>query len=371
MTDRVDCIVIGAGVVGLAVARELAMCGRETIVLESEQHIGTGTSSRNSEVIHAGIYYVPGSLKARLCVEGKQLLYDYCAARGIAHDNCGKLIVATTADQAGRLRDIVANAQANGVRDLEILDRGTVGAMEPELECVSAILSPSTGIVDSHALMLGLQGDLEAADGMIAFGSPVVGGERSREGVVLQVGGDTASEIAARRVINCAGLSAQQVSSAVAGIETKSIPPLHLAKGNYYSLDKRAPFTRLVYPAPGQHGLGIHFTLDLAGRGRFGPDVEWVDQISYEVDPSRADSFYGAIRKYWPGLPDGVLSPAYSGIRPKLQAPGGNPRDFVIQDASEHGVPGLINLYGIESPGLTASMAIANHVRDLCQQDNS
>jgi L-2-hydroxyglutarate oxidase LhgO len=364
MADYVDCAVIGAGVVGLAVARELALSGLETVVLESEARIGTGTSSRNSEVIHAGIYYQEGSLKARLCVEGRRLLYDYCASRGIAHRRCGKLIVATADAQRSRLAAIVAAAVGNGVTDLRMLERPEVRALEPALECVAAVLSPSTGIVDSHALMLGFQADFENAGGVTAFRTPVIGGKSLHDGILLQTGGGTDAELHARYVVNCAGLAAQAVVHSIDGVRPDAIPRLYLARGNYFSLTGRAPFRHLVYPVPEPGGLGIHLTLDQAGRARFGPDIEWVDGIDYSVDARRAHGFYAAIRRYWPALPDGALTPAYAGIRPKLAGPGAPNADFMIQDASQHGVSGLINLYGIESPGLTASLAIARLVRE-------
>lgn len=369
MTDSVDCVVIGAGVVGLAVAREMSAAGLETILLESESRIGTSTSSRNSEVIHAGIYYPPGSAKARLCVEGKQLLYAYCRERGLEFDNCGKLIVATSDDQLPRLQGIIDNARASGVDDLEMLDRDRAQDMEPDIECVAALLSPSTGIVDSHSLMLSLQGDAEQSGTMLAFVSPVVGGECRKDGVVLRVGGDSEMELQARFVVNSAGLGAQSIAAAIRGLPADSIPPLYLAKGNYYSLNGRSPFSRLVYPVPEAGGLGVHLTLDLGGRARFGPDVEWVDAIDYEVDPGRADVFYEQIRKYWPALPDGALAPDYAGIRAKLKPPGEGAHDFVIQGADAHGIAGLVNLYGIESPGLTAALAIARRVRSECLRE--
>jgi L-2-hydroxyglutarate oxidase LhgO len=363
MSDSVDCVVIGAGVVGLAVARELALAGLETLVLESEQHIGTGTSSRNSEVIHAGIYYPTGSLKATLCVAGKHLLYAYCAERGIQHARCGKLIVATQDEQVAVLERIRGTAADNGVGDLTLLNSAASRSLEPQLHCVAALLSPSTGIVDSHGLMLSLQADLEAAGGIIAFDAPVLGGSCSDQGIEISVGGSAGIGLRARRVVNSAGLFAQDVARRLAGIDLQSIPPSYLAKGNYYSLNGRSPFTRLIYPVPERAGLGVHLTLDLANRARFGPDVEWIETLDYDVDPRRSDAFYQEIRKYWPGLPDDSLSPAYSGIRPKLQAPDGPAGDFMLQTAAGHGVRGLVNLFGIESPGLTASLAIAARVR--------
>ncbi|WP_176081338.1 NAD(P)/FAD-dependent oxidoreductase [Paraburkholderia tropica] len=362
MTDTVDCVVIGAGVVGLAVARACAQQGWETILVEAENAIGTGTSSRNSEVIHAGIYYPQGSLKARLCVQGKQQLYAYCAEKGVPHERCGKFIVATHDGQLDALRAIRAAAAANGVDDLRWLERDAALAKEPALNCVAALESPSTGIVDSHALMLALQGDFEAAGGMLAFCSPLAGGvAKAGEPILLKVGGDEPMELLAKRVINCAGLYAQQVASAIEGVPPGSIPAGRYAKGNYYSLAGAAPFSRLIYPIPEAGGLGVHLTIDLGHQARFGPDVEWIDHIDYTVDPRRAASFYAAIRTYWPALPDGALQPGYAGIRPKL-ADGAYGGDFVIQGADEHGVSGLVNLYGIESPGLTASLAIADEV---------
>jgi L-2-hydroxyglutarate oxidase LhgO len=371
MPDSVECAVIGAGVVGLAIARDMAAAGLETVVLEQENRIGTSTSSRNSEVIHAGIYYVPGSLKAETCVAGKTALYDYCRDRGVGHLQCGKLVVATDDDQLPALKQILERAKVNGVNDLELLDRAQALELEPELDCVAALLSPSTGIIDSHELMLSLQGDLENAGAAVAVESPVTGGTVTPGGIVLRVGGDTESEFLATRVINCGGLSAGNIARSIDGIPPESVPKMHMAKGCYFSCDRRAPFGRLVYPVPREHGLGVHLTLDLAGRARFGPDLEWVDTIDYDVDPTRADAFYGEIRKYWPGLPDDSLSPAYSGIRPRLRGPNDGPRDFSIQGPDEHGVPGLVNLYGIESPGLTACLAIAAYVREQYQSTPS
>ncbi len=353
---------IGAGVVGLAVARALALAGREVVVLEAADAIGTGTSSRNSEVIHAGIYYPKGSLKARLCVAGRERLYPYCAARGVGHRRCGKLIVATDQAQIAGLRDLEAKARANGVADIRWLDGAEARALEPALECVAALLSPSTGIIDSHGLMLAYQGDAENAGAVVALESPVTGGEVTDGGILLEVGGAEPTTLRAREVVNSAGLSAQPVARALRGLDPVSVPPLHFAKGSYFALAGRAPFTHLIYPAPEQAGLGVHLTLDLAGQAKFGPDVEWVAAPGYDVDPARGEGFYAAVRTYWPGLPDGALAPAYAGVRPKIQARGEPAADFVIQGPAGHGVPGLVNLYGIESPGLTASLAIADMV---------
>lgn len=367
MADTIECVVIGAGVIGLAIAREMAEAGLETVVLEKENRIGTSTSSRNSEVIHAGIYYPADSLKAKTCVGGKAMLYDYCRERGVGHSNCGKLIVASDKDEIPVLRQIISKAEANGVDDLVLLDRAQARDLEPELNCQAAILSPSTGIVDTHELMLTLQGDLENSGGAVAVESPVTGGAITDGGVLLQVGGDDEFELLARRVVNCAGLDASKVAGRFDGMPAELVPTIYLAKGCYFSYSHRAPFRHLVYPVPHAYALGVHLTLDLGGRARFGPDMEWVESVDYDVDPLRAESFYGAIRRYWPGLPNESLSPDYSGIRPKLQGPHDEARDFWIQDAREHGVPGLVNLFGMESPGLTACLAIGAYVRDLYQ----
>lgn len=367
MTESTECVVIGAGVIGLAIAREMAAAGLETIVLEKARRIGTSTSSRNSEVVHAGIHYAAGSLKARTCVSGKAMLYDYCRARGVGYSKCGKLIVATEQDEIAALRQIVEKAAANGVDDLVMLDRAEARELEPELQCEAAILSPSTGIVDSHELMLSLQGDLENSGGAVAVESPVTGGAVTDAGILLTVGGDDEFELLAKRVINSAGLDAGAVAASIDGIPADGVPGIYLAKGSYFSCSHRAPFRHLVYPVPHDYALGVHLTLDLGGRARFGPDLEWVETIDYDVDPLRAESFYRAIRRYWPGLPDDSLSPDYSGIRPKLQGPNEEPRDFWIQGPDEHGVPGLVNLYGMESPGLTACLAIGAYVRDRYQ----
>jgi len=363
--ERVDAIVIGAGVVGLAVARTLALAGREVIVLEAAEGIGTETSSRNSEVIHAGIYYPAGSLKARLCVAGKRSLYGYCDEHGVPHRRCGKLLVATDGKQESKLAAIKRQADANGVTDLLPLTAAEARALEPELRCVAAYLSPSTGVIDSHAFMLALQGDAEARGAMIAFRSPVTGGAVRDDGIELDVGGATPLRVLARSVVNCAGLHAQKLATTLAGFPPAHVPPTYYAKGNYYSLIGKSPFSRLVYPMPNDAGLGVHITIDLGGQARFGPDVEWVDRIDYDVDPRRAASFYGAIREYWPGLKDGQLAPGYSGIRPKLVGPNAPAADFVISGPRDHGAGGLVNLFGIESPGLTAALAIGDHVRQL------
>jgi L-2-hydroxyglutarate oxidase LhgO len=363
--DRVDAVVIGAGVVGLAIGRALALQGHETVVLERANAIGTGTSSRNSEVIHAGIYYPEGSLKARLCVAGRRQLYAYCESNGVAHRRCGKLIVATTEAQRGQLAEIRDRALRNGVTDLLPLDGVQLQALEPELSALAALHSPSTGIVDSHGLMLALQGDLEAAGGALALLSPVLSIGAGENEWVVSVGGESPMELAAAIVVNAAGLWAPAVAATVAGLAAAQVPSARYAKGNYFSLSGRAPFSRLIYPVPEAAGLGVHLTLDLAGQARFGPDVQWIEPatpeaIDYRVDASRAAAFEAEVRRYWPGLPAGALQPAYSGVRPKLHAPGGAALDFCLQGPAEHGLAGLLNLYGIESPGLTSSLALAD-----------
>jgi len=362
--DEFDCVVIGAGVVGLAVARALALQGREVMVLEAQGAIGTGTSSRNSEVIHAGIYYPQGSLKARLCVEGKEALYAYAQARGLPHRRCGKLIVATAPAQVPALEGIVRQAAANGVDDLVVLTRAQARAMEPQLACVGAIHSPSTGIVDSHALMLSLQGDLENAGGVLALKSPVVRAECADGAIVLFAEDGTA--LRCRSVVNAAGLGAPALARRFEGLPAAQVPAAHHAKGNYFVLAGRAPFNRLIYPVPEAAGLGVHLTLDLGGQAKFGPDVQWVDSADdLVVDAARGEGFYAEVRKYWPALPDGALTPGYAGIRPKISGPGEPARDFLIQGPADHGVAGLVNLFGIESPGLTSSLAVGAYVTKL------
>jgi L-2-hydroxyglutarate oxidase LhgO len=357
--ESVEALVIGAGVVGLACARALAMAGREVVIVEAEDAIGTHTSSRNSEVIHAGIYYPQGSLKARACVQGKELLYEYCAAHGVPHKRCGKLIVATHESQLAELDTIQAKAHANGVSDVVRMTREQALALEPELACVRALYSPSTGIIDSHALMLAYLGDAEAHGAMLALQSAFEGASARNSGFDVRVA-DT--ELHAKLLVNSAGLRAPSVAKRIAGYPAERAPRELYAKGNYYTLSRRSPFSRLVYPVPEPGGLGVHVTLDLAGQARFGPDVEWTERIAYDVDPLRAERFYAAIRRYWPALPDGALSPGYSGIRPKISGPGEPAADFGIQGPRAHGVPGLVHLFGIESPGLTASLALAEAV---------
>jgi L-2-hydroxyglutarate oxidase LhgO len=360
--DSVECVVVGAGVIGLAVARALARGGREVILIERSDTIGSETSSRNSEVIHAGIYYPAGSWKARLCVAGRERLYDYCQSRGISHRRIGKLIVAAAASQVHDLAALQVKAAVNGVTDLQWLEAPQARRLEPAVRCVAALLSPSTGIIDSHGLMLSLQGEAEEGGAMIAFHAPVLGGWLEPDRITLDVGGAAPMRLACRRLVNAAGLWAQEIVQRLVGFDWAFVPPRFLAKGHYFTLPGRSPFSRLIYPVPEAAGLGVHVTLDLGGQARFGPDVEWVDSINYDIDPQRALSFYQAIRRYYPELRDGALQPGYTGIRPKLQPPGGPPEDFVIQGPEIHGVAGLINLYGIESPGLTASLALADLV---------
>lgn len=367
MTEQVDCVVIGAGVVGLAIARELALEGREVIVLEAADAIGTHTSSRNSEVIHAGLYYPKGSLKARFCVNGKGMIYRYCAEHGVPHSNIGKIVVAVTEDEIATLKGYVDKSVANGVHDLRWLTREELRELEPAVECVAGFLSPSTGIVDSHALMLSYQGDAENNGASIVFKSPVDSGKASADGVVLNVGGNEPMAIACKSVVNSAGLFAQNVAHGIAGLPVSSIPPQYFAKAHYYTLAGKPPFKRLVYPVASNAHLGVHVTVDMAGQIRFGPDVSWVDGVDYTFDDAREPLFYEAIRKYYPGLRDGQLQPGYTGIRPKVSGPKEPAADFIIQGPRDHGVAGLVNLYGIESPGLTASLAIAEHVKQLLQ----
>ena len=368
--DKVECVVVGAGVIGLAIARKLAQAGREVIVLEAAEGIGTVTSSRNSEVIHAGIYYKAGSLMARMCVAGKHALYRYCAEHGIPHKNCGKLIVATTPKETEKLQSIRAHAEANGVLDMQTLTAGTARALEPALACDAALLSPSTGIIDSHAFMLALRGDAEDAGAAFAFHTPLLRAKAKAGRVELDAGGEAPMTLECSLLVNAAGLNAPAVARAIAGMPLELVPRAYLAKGNYFSCSKKSPFSHLIYPVPEPGGLGVHLTLDMAGQARFGPDVEWVDCIDYAVDPARAERFYPAIRKYWPALPDGALLPSYSGMRPKIVPPAVASQDFLIQGPNDHGVGGLINLFGIESPGLTSSLAIADHVGELASAQN-
>ena len=370
-TERVDCVVIGAGVVGLAIARAIAMRGCEVVILEAENAIGTGISARNSEVIHAGIYYPPGSLKARLCRQGRALLFDYCESRKVPHRRLGKLIVATDAAQIEALERIRANAIACGVTELETLASDEVLRLEPALVCAAALWSPDTGIVDTHALMLALLGDAEAAGAVLAIQSPVTGGAVEADGIVIE---SESYALKARLVVNCAGLDALRVAASISGMPRAAIPVQRLAKGNYFGLSGCAPFSHLIYPVPEPGGLGVHVTLDLGGQVKFGPDVEWLASGAapdYGVAAERAARFDAAIRKYWPGLPAHALVPAYAGVRPKLGGPHDPPSDFVIAGQIDHGIAGLIHLFGIESPGLTSALAIAEYVAAIAMQERA
>ena len=353
-----DVLVVGAGVIGLAVARALALEGRSVVVVEARGGIGEETSSRNSEVIHSGIYYPAGSLKARLCVRGRALLYAFLSARGLPHRRCGKLIVAADSDEMAGLVTLKARGEANGVEGLELLSGANARALEPALACAGALLSPETGIFDSHAYMLALQGEAEAHGAAFAFHAPFVSAARTSEGFEVEIGGAEPMRLRVGALVNAAGLSASRVARAAGA----AAPDTRYAKGHYFAFPGRAPFSRLIYPAPQKHGLGVHLTFDLGGAARFGPDVEWIETPHYEVDPARAPGFEAAIRRYWPGLPQGALVPAYAGVRPKISGPEDPAADFGLAGPQAHGVPGLVNLLGIESPGLTSSLAIAEEV---------
>ncbi len=363
--ERVQCIVVGAGVVGLSVARALAARGREVVVLESETQIGTGVSSRNSGVIHAGIYYEKDSLKARFCVQGKHALYRFCEEHGVPHARIGKLIVATDAAQLPALEKLRERARGNGVDDLEYLTPVRAEKLEPVVRCAGALLSPSTGIVDAHAYMLAMQDEVEKHNGIVALATPFVRASVRGNGLRVDAGGADAMTLDCDALVNCAGLGTQTVAGNIDGLAAETIPPLYPAKGNYFQLNRPSPFRRLIYPMPDAAWLGVHVGLDLAGRCKFGPDMHWLEELDYDVDESQAQAFYASIRRYWPDLPDGALQPDYTGIRPKIYAKGEAARDFTIQCANEHGVTGLVNLYGIESPGLTSAIAVGEHVAHL------
>jgi L-2-hydroxyglutarate oxidase LhgO len=355
-------LVIGAGVVGLAVARAAALKGHEVIVAEAEGAIGTITSSRNSEVIHGGMYYPTGTLRARHCVAGRRMLYEFLASHGVPHRKCGKLIVATNDAEMEKIHAIEKQGIINGVEGLELIGGNAARAMEPELSCVGALLSPETGIIDGHAYMLALRGDLEDAGGAIAVNTPVMGARRKDGQWQVDFGGSDGGTFEFDAIVNCGGLRAQSVARTIEDYPQARVPRLVLGKGNYFSYAGRPVFSRLIYPTPIVGGLGVHVTLDLAGRMRFGPDVEWIEDINYDVDPSRADSFYARVRTYWPGLPDGSLKPDYAGIRPKLGGPKDGQADFLIDAPAQHGVSGLVHMFGIESPGLTSSLSLAEEV---------
>ncbi len=365
--DHVDVVVVGAGVVGLACARAFALAGREVLLLEAESSFGTGVSSRNSEVIHAGLYYPNGSLKARHCVAGRRRMVDYCIARGIPHRLCGKLLVATEDSQIAAIETLLKNAAGNGVDDLQLMTPADAAALEPELRCKAALLSPSSGIVDSHAFMLSLLGDVENAGGTAVFNTPVSGGRVEKDGITVFAKG--AEPLRARLLVNCAALGAQALSRAIDGFPSAHIPELRYARGVYFTISGRSPFSHLIYPLPEAAGLGVHLTIDLGGQAKFGPDVEWIDSPGYDVDVARAQGFYGEISKYWPGIRDHELQPAYAGIRPKIHGRGEPAADFHIAGHHTHGVRGIINLFGIESPGLTASLSIAGQVVQMAIDD--
>ena len=363
--EKIDCAVIGAGVVGLAVARALAQAGREGVILEAEDAIGTHTSSRNSEVIHAGIYYPTGSLRAQLCVAGRRRLYEYCAQKNVNHKRCGKVIVACDETELDGLKKYHEQATVNGVEGLEWLDRDRLAELEPAVKCVRGFLSPNTGVIDSHGLMLAYLGDAEEAGAMLALRSPVQSGKVTGDGIVLEVGGDEPMTISCRSVINSAGLWAPDLARAIEGVPAATIPPTYYAIGHYFSLAGPSPFKRLVYPVARRDWLGVHVTVDLGGQCKFGPDFHWIDRIDYTFDTSLKDAFAHAIRRYYPGLKDDALQPGYTGIRPKIHGPNDPVPDFLIHGPQVHGVPGLVNLFGIESPGLTSSLAIGDYVSDL------
>ena len=367
--DKIDCLVVGAGVIGLAVARALAIRGREVIVLESSALIGSEISSRNSGVIHAGIYYPNASLKARFCVEGKHALYQFCAEHGVGHARVGKLLVATDESQLETLETYAQLAAGNGVDDLRPISAAETRELEPSVTCAAALLSPSTGIIDAHEYMLALQGAAEDHGALVAFNTPMIGARPSGSGFTVETGGPSPTIIGCGCLVNAAGLNAQAVAASIDGLDPAHIPPGYFAKGNYFHLTSRSPFKRLVYPMPTKGSLGVHVSFDLAGRVRFGPDIRWIDRVDYAVDEARVEAFYDAIRRYWPGLPDNSLSPDYTGIRPKLGPAGAPASDFVVQSSAEHGFGGLVNLFGIESPGLTASLAIADYVADSLDQE--
>ncbi|WP_062308269.1 NAD(P)/FAD-dependent oxidoreductase [Polynucleobacter sinensis] len=372
--EQVDCVVVGAGVVGLAVAREMALQGRETILLERENSFGTISSARNSEVIHAGIYYPKDSLKAKLCVEGNRLLYEYCRSHQVGTHAYGKLIVASDASQVDDLQAILYKAQNNQVPDIKLISGAEARALEPQLQCEAALLSGSTGVVDSHGLMLSLLGGFEDAGGMVAYQSPLMSakpiGKNAEGGFELEIGGADGMRMQTKLLINCAGMSAPALARKIEGLSPEQIPKAYFAKGNYFSLSGKSPFTHLIYPIPEPGGLGVHLTLDMGGQAKFGPDVEWLDieeedQINYTVDPRRGEGFYAAVRRYWPGLKDGALQADYSGVRAKIVPSSAPAGDFCFDGPSQHQLHGLFNLYGFESPGLTSSLAIAKHLEML------
>ncbi len=361
-----DAAVVGAGAVGLACGYALALAGKSVVVLESERLIGQGISSRNSEVIHGGLYYPTGSLKAELCVRGRRLLYPFLQAHGVAFDKCGKIVVATSEAEIARVEAVAKQAEINGVEGLQLLSADQVHALEPEARALMGLLSPETGIFDSHGYMLALEGEIEARGGAVVAGAPFDGAEPlTSGGFRIRTGGDDPAELTVRQLVIASGLGAQDAAARIEGYPADQIPKLHYGKGVYFALKGKAPFHRLVYPPPITGALGVHYKRDMAGRAHFGPDLEFVDTLNYDVDPSRAAGFYDYVRHFWPGLPDGALTPDYAGIRPKLHGPGEPQPDFRIDGAEHHGLEGLISLFGIESPGLTSSLAIGEKVAGL------
>jgi L-2-hydroxyglutarate oxidase LhgO len=369
MTEKLDCAVIGAGVVGLAIARELALAGREVVILEAEHAIGTQTSSRNSELIHAGIYYPTDSLKARFCVAGRKAMYEYCAERGVSYRRIGKVIVAVDESELAGLNKHKQLAESNGVDDLRMLTRAELAALEPEVNCVAGFLSPSSGIVDSHGLMLAYLADAENHGAALALNSPITGGRVTGEGILLDVGGTQPTQIACNTVVNAAGHGAPGVSRSIRGIPAQTIPPNYYAIGHYYTLSGRTPFNHLVSITPRNEWFGIYATIDIGGRCKFGPDFDWIDTLDYRFNENREAQFYEVIRRYYPGLKDGALQPGYTGIRPRITGKGEAAVDFLIQSSRDHGIVGMVNLYGIESPGLTSSLAIGAYVRSLLDNE--
>ncbi len=363
--DHVDCVVVGAGVVGLAIARDLARSGRQVLCLDAGEALGAGTSGRGSGVIHAGLYYAPGSLKARLCVAGRDLLYSFAEIHGVPHVRRGKLVVATSSAEDVELDRIAAGAAVNGVHDLRRIDGAEARGLEPSLRCSSALVSPSTGVIDAHALLEALRADAEEYGSVTAFQAPLDHAWAEDKGFVLEIGGAAPMRVSCRQLFNAAGHGAPELARAIDGLDARHAPKAFMAKGHYFRCIAPMPFARLVYPVPVPGGIGTHLTIDPAGTARFGPDVEWVDALNYDLDPSRVDSFVADIRRWWPDLPDGALVPDYAGIRPKIAGPGEPGRDFLIQGEAVHGIPGLVNLFGIESPGVTSCLAIAGYVADL------
>ncbi len=363
--DHVECVVVGAGVVGLAITRALARAGREVLVIEAGADLGAGTSGRGSGVIHAGLYYEPGSLKAKLCRAGRPALYAFAEGHGVPYRRSGKLVVATCLDDAAALEAIAERARTNDVDDVTPLTSAAARTLEPALTCTAALLSPSTGVIDAHALLQALRDDAETFGAVSAFSAPLAGVVREGIGFSLEIGGAAPMQVGCRQLVNAAGHGAPGVALSIDGLAASHVPQAYFAKGNYFVLDRPAPFTRLIYPVPVPGGIGTHLTIDLSGQARFGPDVEWVETLDYSVAPARAEKFYADVRRWWPGLPDGALRPSHAGIRPKIAAPGAAGRDFMIESEADHGVAGLVNLFGIESPGLTASLAIGDHVAEL------